>query len=242
MLKNKLNEDENNIRYYYDKLRNCNPISKKEEKKLFHKYRQNKDFDARNKIINSNLRFVFSEAKKFSGYGVSLPELISEGNYGLIKAIDKYDPKRDNGLLSYAVWWIRQSMQEKIKKERLIVSTKSIINDDTLDVDDNENIIKDPLLYNQDNEIFNLIDTNHNHFKTGETEYKNVIRKILNELNEREKMIITYYFGLDGSEPMNLEEIGEELNISKERVRQIKEKTMKKMRSIVLLNNIDYNS
>ena len=108
---NDFNEAVNN---YYESLKKCKPVSREEERKLVKLAKQG-DISAKNRILESNLRFVFNVAKNYKGCGVSLNELISEGNMGLIKAIEKFDLTKEVKFISYAVWWIRQGIQAYIK-------------------------------------------------------------------------------------------------------------------------------
>ena len=109
-----VNDYTDTIKYYTYQLRKCKPIDREEEKTLIIKA-QKGDIDAQNKLIQSNLRFVLKIAKQFTGKGVSLEDLIGEGNLGLIKAIHKFSIQDDNRLLSYGVWWIKAYMQQAIK-------------------------------------------------------------------------------------------------------------------------------
>jgi RNA polymerase primary sigma factor len=225
------NDFNTTVRTYYKELKHCNPISREREKSLIKKAKNN-NLHAKNEILSSNLKFVFDVAKRYKGCGVSLPDLISEGNMGLTKAIDKFDESRDVKFISYAVWWIRQSIQDFIKRRQTSTSIEvsdelnSIVCENA--VEDNEDEVirkKEVVLSNEEDEREREIEENQ----------RKLIKKLLVKLNDREKLILENYFGLDNKEEMTLEEIGVILNISKERVRQIKEKSLRKLRSEVLL-------
>ena len=104
---------------YFDDLKKYKPLTKAKEKRLL-KLSKKGNVKAKNEILESNLKFVFDVAKHYTGRGLSISELISEGNRGLVKAIDKFDEAKDVKFISYAVWWIRQSMFEAIKKKKLL--------------------------------------------------------------------------------------------------------------------------
>lgn len=219
------------VKKYYNDLKNCEPISKEEERELIIKAKQG-DVNAQNKILIANLRFVFDIAKKYKGSGVPMEDLISEGNMGMITAIKKFNVDYDIKFFSYAVWWIRQSMQAFIKNKQKSLDIEK--GDDELNSNVKENAVSD----NED-EIVNKMETvlsNENDEKNREIEknQKVVVEKLLVNLDEREKLIIEEYYGLNDGKEKNLEEIGSKLGISMERVRQIKKKILFKMRSEIL--------
>ena len=112
-----VNDFSTTVKTYYDELKKYKPISREKERKLLFKAK-NGDLDAQNEILTSNLRFVFNIASRYKGQGAAISDLISEGNLGLVKAIQKFNPERDVKFISYAVWWVRNSMQEFIKKRQ----------------------------------------------------------------------------------------------------------------------------
>ena len=118
------------VKSYYESLKKCTPISREEEKKLLTLAKQG-DISAKNKIIESNLRFVFNIAKKYKGYGVPINELISEGNIGLLKAIEKFDDTKDVKFISYAVWWVKHMIFTFVKTKGYGKSV-STISDESL--------------------------------------------------------------------------------------------------------------
>ena len=110
------NDFTHTVRVYYDDLKNKKPLTRAKEKRLIRLSKRG-DTKARNELLEANLKFVFDVAKKYSGRGVSMGDLISEGNLGLIKAIEKFDDNNDVKFISYAVWWIRHSILNAIQKK-----------------------------------------------------------------------------------------------------------------------------
>ena len=227
------------------------------------------DQEALEKLTRANLRFVVSVAKQYQNQGLSLPDLINEGNLGLIKAAEKFDETRGFKFISYAVWWIRQSILQALAEQSRIVRLPlnqvgslnkinkalskfeqenerlpspdelAIILDiprekiaDTLRVSGRHVSVDAPFVDGEDN---NLLDVLPN------TDSPNADRGLLNEslnkeieralstLTERERDIVKYFFGI-GSVEMTLEEIGEHFGLTRERVRQIKEKAIRRLR------------
>lgn len=210
---------------YYKELTKFKPLSKNEERDLWLKYKNNNDLSARNKLLESNLKFVASIAKYYKGRGLSYSELVAEGNMGLIKALDKFECERGNKIISYSVWWIRQSILDAIEK-------RNSNNMDDYPADYEEQLDNDET--NQKAQV------QPEAFITEEDETlesKKIIKTLIGCLDERERNIITKYYGLNGDDEMTLEEIGEELGLTKERIRQISEKALKKMRIAALDNS-----
>ena len=233
MLKKKkiLNDFERSSQIYFNEISEFKPLSKEEEYSLWEKYRKNNDIKARDKLIKSNLKFVASVARGYQGMGLSYSDLIAEGNCGLMKAIDKFDYEKGFKTISYSVWWIKQSILEALK-ERVGVEGESLPQDfekqNNYDDDDYnvDYLIKDEYIdYSTIDEV-----------KTDEL--KKIISSLTNSLTNREKYVITEYFGLNSKEGLTLEEIGNTIGLTKERVRQIKEKALKKLRSEALNNSI----
>lgn len=219
------------IQIYFDDINKYKPLLKKEEK-LIGKRIKAGDRAAIEKLITSNLKFVVSIAKNYKNYGVPFSDLIAEGNIGLVRAAYKFDYKRDIKFISYAVWWIRQSIQEYIKKVT-INNTKELsdirVNSNCASVDENGNDLSDNKIVPN-----TLYDDESNDLD----EYrKSSVNKLLECLSHRESDIISSYFGLNDTEDLTLEEIGVKYNLTKERVRQIKEKALRKLRVNVLLSN-----
>jgi RNA polymerase primary sigma factor len=216
-----------------------NPNSTKREKDLVKK-----------ELIEGNLRFVISVCKHYQNQGLDLSDLIAEGNYGLLKAIDKFDWSKNLRFISYGVWWIKQAIIESLNDNartiRLPVNIvqeyqkiKKVLNEfdnstpkkfnnlpHTIDLD---------LMLNEDGDtLINVIKNENADNPEDVFNTKLILREkllnIIGILEEREKIIIEDYFGLNGS-MRTLEEIGEDFNLTKERVRQIKEKALKKLRN-----------
>ncbi|MBR4063822.1 MAG: RNA polymerase sigma factor RpoD/SigA [Tidjanibacter sp.] len=228
------------------------------------------DQEALEKLTKANLRFVVSVAKQYQNQGLSLPDLINEGNLGLIKAAEKFDETRGFKFISYAVWWIRQSILQALAEQSRIVRLPlnqvgslnkinkalarfeqenertpspeelAVVLDipkekvsDTLRVSGRHVSVDAPFADGEDN---NLLDVLVN------TDSPNADRGLINEslsieveralatLTERERDIIKYFFGIGCSE-MTLEEIGEKFGLTRERVRQIKEKAIRRLRN-----------
>ena len=226
-----VNDFSTTVKTYYDELKRYKPISRAKEKELIYKAK-NGDIKAQNEILTANLRFVFNIASRYKGNGTAISDLISEGNLGLIKAIQKFDPDKDVKFISYAVWWVRNSMQEFIKKRQACLNIEK--EEDSLnspvdtyylkDSEDDYIIKKETVLSNEEDEERNELHKNQ----------KKIVDKLLGNLSERERFIIEQYYGINGEEK-NLEEIGNMLGITKERVRQIKACSLTKLRSDILL-------
>ena len=225
-------EHDKSVTAYFEDVSNFKPLSKEEELELWRKYKYEGDIDAKNKLVAANLKFVASVAKQYQGRGLSYADLIAEGNIGLLKAIDKFDGERGYKIISYSVWWIKQSILEALEK-------RNASNDEDLpcdyekplDTDDNDYQIElnDDYVFDQSQE-------------NKEQEQQAAINFLMEYLNQREKNIITKYYGLDGNKPKTLEEIGMEYGLTKERIRQIKDTSFKKMRSAALATGMAVNN
>ena len=211
---------------YYNEISKYQPLSRYEERKLWKKYKQDNDLTARNKLIESNLKFVASIAKCYRGRGLSYSELVAEGNVGLMKAIDKFEVKKGNRMTSYSVWWIRQTILEAIQKRN------------NTDSDDYPKDFEGQL---ENEETAETAVNNPQPFIDDEgedEEVKSTILELVDRLNDREKEVIIRYYGIYGNQEETLEEIGKGMNLTKERIRQISEKALKKMRSSALNNSV----
>lgn len=167
-----------------------------------------------------------------------MEDLIAEGNMGMVKAIKKFNMAYDVKFFSYAVWWIKQSMQSFVRKTQLSNSIEkgddelnSVVKENAISDDEDEVINKkDVVLSNEEDERNKEVLNNQ----------RVVVEKLMVGLDGREKMIIEQYYGLNGEKEQNLEEIGNKLGISKERVRQIKKRILFRMRSEVLcMDNVE---
>jgi RNA polymerase primary sigma factor len=227
------NDFTSTVKIYYDDLKKYKPLTKAKEKRLL-KLSRKGNLKAKNEILEANLKFVFDIAKHYTGRGLSISELISEGNMGLLRAIEKFDEEKDIKFISYAVWWIRQAMLEAIKKKKMLMMVEI---DPT---DSNDNIFERKIADDEDERIGGASDVG---FSNEAEEYKKelkanqkeVIGKLLNSLNSREKEIIEHYYGLSNKRELTLNEIGKKYNLSSERVRQVKLTAIRKLRSSMMM-------
>lgn len=207
------------------------PIPKEIEDDLFNKL-NNGDNHAYKQLIESHLRLVVNIAKQFKGCGVEMGDLISEGKIGLITAIQRFDPKKGARLCSYAPWWIMKSIRDLINSDdenNVLFSTME--KENTLneldknfhDTSDNNEEISDSYIYESE-------DTKEH--------YIEIVNNLLDKLDDRSKFIIEYYYGINGKEMLSINEISKMLNISTERVRQIKSRAMLSLRSQALIQNV----
>lgn len=225
------NDFERSAQTYFSDISKYKSLSYEEEAELWKRYKEHNDMKARDKIVNSNLKFVASVARQFIGLGLSYSDLIAEGNLGLMKAMDKFDYTKGYKTISYSVWWIRQTILEALK-ERNLLQGDELPKDYEKQVDsDNEKVY-----VNNNKEQNEYIDDSiADAMKLAED--KNMIAYLFKDLTKKEKTIIEKYFGLNGEKEMTLEEIGEHYNLTKERVRQIKCNAFTKMRSAALAFN-----
>jgi RNA polymerase primary sigma factor len=224
------------------------------------------------KLVRSNLRFVVSVAKKYQNQGVSLSDLINEGNLGLIRAAHKFDETKGIKFISYAVWWIRQAILQALAEQSRIVRVplnragtlhrigkrssalqQELGREPTIEeIADGMDIPKEevaktlaisrshlsldaPLTPGEDNKLLDYLPDDQSpgpDDQTFERALSNSIEEVLGTLKEREAKILRLYFGLDSQEAMTLEEIGGLLGITRERVRQIKEKALARLRHV----------
>ncbi len=227
------------------------------------------DQEALEKLTRANLRFVVSVAKQYQNQGLSLPDLINEGNLGLIRAAEKFDETRGFKFISYAVWWIRQSILQALAEQSRIVrlplnqvGSLNKINKalakfeqehertpspeelameldlpkekvaDTLRVSGRHVSVDAPFAESEDNSLLDvLVNTDSPNADRGliNESLSTEVERALATLTERERDIIRYFFGIGCSE-MTLEEIGEKFGLTRERVRQIKEKAIRRLR------------
>lgn len=231
------NDFTDTVKIYFDDLKSTKPMSRAKEKRLL-RLSKHGNIKARNEILESNLRFVFDMAKKYTGKGVPISDLISEGNMALIYAISKFDEEKDVKFISYAVWWIRHAMLDAIKKKKIM----SLVEVEQEDIYGNsyENSTSD----SDDDSISHIESSFSNSSEEKKREICNnqndILNSIMPTLTERERLITNYYFGLDGYEKLNFVEIGDKIGISSERARQISKNAIRKLRSnAMLLNNTE---
>ena len=184
------------------------------------------DHKALEKLTKANLRFVVSVAKQYQNQGLSLPDLINEGNLGLIKAAEKFDETRGFKFISYAVWWIRQSILQAIADQsRIIRLPLNQVNTRHISMDA-------PFIGDEESSLLDIIpnyDAPSTDKSLVEESLRDEISRVLQVLDEREHKVIEAYFGINQRE-MTLEEIGDKYGLTRERVRQIKEKAIRKLR------------
>ena len=219
------------VRVYYDDLKKYKPLTKAKERRLLKKCKKG-NLKAKNEILEANLRFVFDIAKHYTGRGVPISELISDGNMGLLRAIEKFDESKDVKFISYAVWWIRQAMLESIKKRNTINFVEIEPNTDN-DSSMDKKLIED----DEDDSSFNNDFSNENDEKSMEVSenQRNIITSLIGTLSDRERDIVENYYGINDKKELTLTDIGKKYNLSSERVRQIKLNAIRKLRSKILL-------
>lgn len=233
------NDFNSTVTCYYNELKKFKPLTRAKEKRLLKRCKKG-SIKAKNEILESNLRFVFDIARHYTGRGVPISDLISDGNMGLLRAIDKFDVNKNVKFISYAVWWIKQAMLESIKKKNLINFVDIEPNVNSSDsiakkMASNEN---EEIEYESKMEFSNENDENEKEIVLAK---KDIILKLLNGLDERERDIIENYYGINDKKELTLTDIGKKYNLSTERVRQIKKKGLTKLRSqILLLDFSDY--
>lgn len=226
-------EYDKSVSTYFNEVAGYKPLSKDQELELWRKYKYNGDLGARDKLISSNLKFVASIAKQYQGRGLSYADLIAEGNIGLIKALDKFDGEHGYKVISYSVWWIRQTILEALSK-------RNASDDEDLPCEYEKPLVTDDDDYKTEMGDDNFLNDGFESNK--EIEQSEAIRFLMEYLNQREKNVITKYYGLDGNKPKTLEEIGMEYGLTKERIRQIKNTSFKKMRSVALATGMTANT
>jgi RNA polymerase primary sigma factor len=219
---------------YYDDLKKYKPLTKSREKHLLRLCR-NGNTKAKNELLEANLKFVFDIAKRYTGRGLSISDLISEGNMGLLRAIDKFDESKDVKFISYAVWWIRQAMSEAIKKKQMLTMVE-------IDPNISNDAVFERSVSDEEDEVLGKNDTSFSNCEEEEKRelgatQKEVVGKLLGSLNKREREIIESYYGLGNNDEMTLYEIGKKYNLSSERVRQVKLGAIRKLRSAMLMYN-----
>ncbi|MCG2614712.1 RNA polymerase sigma factor RpoD/SigA [Terrimonas sp. NA20] len=265
------NRESQSLEKYLQEIGKVELITPEEEVRLAALIRQG-DQRALDRLTKANLRFVVSVAKQYQNQGLSLPDLINEGNVGLIKAAQRFDETRGFKFISYAVWWIRQSILQALAEQSRIVrlplnkvgltnriqkafstleqqferepSAEELADmlqmdleevSATLGISARHVSMDTPLSEGEDSTLIDVL-INPNAEKTdGELDHnqslKTEIDRSLKLLTERQKEVICYFFGIGVDHPMSLEDIGEKFNLTRERVRQIKDKAITKLRT-----------
>ena len=254
---------------YLGEIKDLEPLDSKEEITLAQQAKKG-ELKAFNKLVTHNLRFVVAVAKKFQGQGLPFEDLINEGNLGLIKAVDRFDETRGFRFISYAVWWITQSIRQAIQKTGRVIRFPAHVRDSMgklyrqslkLEqniereptpeelaeitqtspewVDDLIRVFSEPVSLDEpirDSETALLQLMVSNDPRPEATLMKKSLEKeiltVVHTLDEREKIVITHYFGIGGSEQKNLQEIANELELTGERIRQIKDLALQRLRHV----------
>lgn len=226
------------VKEYFKSLRDFKPLSKKEEHELLTEYKINHSISARNKLINSNLRYACKLASSYRNRGISYSDLISEANSGLIEAIEKFDLSKDVKLISYSKWWIMQKIQYAIdKKSKIPISELPSEDDSPTTNEDEESMMNSESSHTKDDTFITEIEVDEN-----ENDIKGFVENILSALEEREIDMVDMYFGRNGYREFTLDEIGKKYKLTKERVRQIIESAFKKIRGKSILIDSKYLS
>jgi RNA polymerase primary sigma factor len=263
------NRESQSLDKYLQEIGKVDLLSPEDEIQLAIKIRKG-DRNAFEQLTKANLRFVVSVAKQYQNQGLALGDLINEGNLGLIKAAGRYDETRGFKFISYAVWWIRQSILQALAEQSRIVrlplnrvgalnkigkaysnleqeyerepNSSELAKELEMDVNEINEALKisgrhvsidAPFTQGEENRLLDMIENEErpapDHLLMNES-LKAEIDRILSTLSEREGEVIKLYFGLTKEHCLTLEEIGERFNLTRERVRQIKEKAIRRLR------------
>lgn len=262
------NRESDSLDKYLQEIGHEELISVEEEVELAQRIKKG-DRKALEKLTKANLRFVVSVAKQYQNQGLSLPDLINEGNVGLIKAAEKFDETRGFKFISYAVWWIRQSILQAIAEQSRIVrlplnqvgsvnKINRILNkfeqeherrpsideiadnvdiphdkiEEAMKVNSRHVSVDAPFADGEDNSLLDVLPNNDSPMADRKLVLESLreeINRALQTLNERERNIIEAFFGINQQE-MTIEEIGDKYGLTRERVRQIKEKAIRRLR------------
>lgn len=265
------NRESQSLEKYLQEIGKVELITSEEEVRLAALIRQG-DQQALDRLTKANLRFVVSVAKQYQNQGMSLPDLINEGNLGLIKAAQRFDETRGFKFISYGVWWIRQSILQALAEQSRIVrlplnkvgltnriqkayslleqqferepsaeELAEVLEMDieeitaTLGINSRHVSMDSPLSEGEENTLIDVLE-NHNADKTDgqlvhNESLKMEIDRSLKTLTERQKEVICFFFGIGVDHPMSLEDIGERFSLTRERVRQIKDKAITKLKA-----------
>lgn len=221
MVKDKIKyEYSKNIEQYFSEMKHYKTLTQGEEKELGERIRKG-DRKALNKLVQHNLKFVVSIVKNYRNRGIPFEDLIAEGNMGLIRAAEKFDGTKNTRFITYAVWWIKSYINELFRKDcpEEVNVDDYVLNGKSYESE--QNLVNEQF----ENELVLLSDRNTN------------VDELINCLRKRERDIIVKFYGLNGSKEMNLDEIGKSLNLSNERIRQIKDVALIKIKTYVLMQD-----
>jgi len=265
------NRESQSLEKYLQEIGKVELISPDEEVQLAGRIKQG-DQSALDKLTKANLRFVVSVAKQYQNQGLSLPDLINEGNLGLIKAAQRFDETRGFKFISYAVWWIRQSILQALAEQsrivRLPLNKVGLTNriqkaysqleqeyerepspeelaevleleieeiSATLGIGGRHVSMDTPLSEGEENTLIDVLENPNAESADGNIEHKESLKqeidRSLKTLTERQKEVICFFFGIGVDHPMSLEDIGTRFNLTRERVRQIKDKAITKLKT-----------
>lgn len=265
------NRESQSLEKYLQEIGKVELISPEEEVKLAERIKQG-DQRALDRLTKANLRFVVSVAKQYQNQGLSLPDLINEGNLGLIKAAQRFDETRGFKFISYAVWWIRQSILQALAEQSRIVrlplnkvgltnrinkafsqleqeyerepSAEELAEMLELEIDEVSSTLSissrhvsmdSPLSDGEENTLMDVMENPNAVATDGELDHNESLRteitRSLKTLTERQQDVIKYFFGIGVDHPLSLEDIGERFNLTRERVRQIKDKAISKLKT-----------
>ena len=265
------NRESQSLEKYLQEIGKVDLVSPEDEVKLARLIKQG-DQKALDRLTKGNLRFVVSVAKQYQNQGLSLPDLINEGNLGLIKAAQRFDETRGFKFISYAVWWIRQSILQSLAEQARIVrlplnkvgltnriqktysqleqeyerepSAEEVAEALGMDIEEvtaSMNIssrhvsMDSPMSDGEENTLLDVLENPNAEKTDGDLVYnqslKTEIERSLTTLTERQKEVICFFFGIGVDHPMSLEDIGEKFSLTRERVRQIKDKAITKLKT-----------
>lgn len=265
------NRESQSVEKYLQEIGRVELITAEEEVELAKRIKKG-DQVALEKLVNANLRFVVSVAKQYQNQGLTLNDLINEGNVGLVKAAQKFDETRGFKFISYAVWWIRQSIMQALAEQSRLVrlplnkvgslskirkaliqleqefdrepSIEELANyldisqrevEQTLKLSSRHTSLDAPLIEGESSSLSDVLQNDNADFADSFLEYADSLKReterSLSTLTFRQREIIKLYYGIGIDHPMSLEDIGDELGITRERVRQIKDKAILKLRS-----------
>lgn len=256
-----------NLKLYLKQISKFQPLSQEEEARLGRLIKKG-DRKAQRKLIEANLKFVVSYVKKFQGMGLSMLDLINEGNLGLIEAARRFDYKKNVKFISYAVWWIRQAVYHSLTQNSRIYHIPQKLSDqitkmkkikanlkknlgrnpdrdeiardmkisirevEELEVLENKELSLSDQFYDDDVELSEKIEDSllpSIEYRIIKDSVQEQIREMIKGLGEKEAFVLKLRFGIDNEEPMTLQQIGDKLDLTRERIRQIEKKAMKKL-------------